>query len=84
MSKEQTPIDFLKEKGMLRGNTTKFVINGSFGVVLLNDLLEQYAQAKVLEALERVKSNLTERTYTDSFVSSNAFEELEKEIAKQK
>lgn len=46
--------------------------------------VEQYAQAKVLEALERVREKLTEKTYTDSFVSLNAFEVIDEEIKKQK
>ena len=61
MSKEQTPItaeEFLRSKKLLSKKSKKFVIRGVWGVCLLNDLLEQYAQAKVLEALEEYHKGL--------------------------
>lgn len=42
MSK-QTATDFLKQKGMLTEGHTEFVISGAFGVLLLNDLLNEFA-----------------------------------------
>ena len=64
MSKEQTPItaeEFLRSKKLLSKKSKKFVIRGVWGVCLLNDLMEQYAQAKVLEALESKAEIIRER-----------------------
>lgn len=46
--------------------------------------LEEEKRKAVLEALERVREKLTKKTYTDSFVSLNAFEVIDEEIKKQK
>jgi hypothetical protein len=53
-------------------------------VSIITKEIEQHTQSKVLEALERVRTELTEKTYTDGFVTSNAFEVLDKEIKRQK
>ena len=47
-------------------------------------VMEQYAQAKVLEALERVKEKLIEKTFNDGFVTSNSFKVVDEEISKHK
>ena len=55
--------NFLKDKGMIGDLSKKFVINGDFGVVLLNDLLEEYAKIKVNEETESIKQWLSDMDY---------------------
>jgi len=42
--------DFLKEKGLLTGKSTKFVVKGIFGVCTLNDLIEEFTSQKADKA----------------------------------
>lgn len=43
--------EFLREKKMLKHSCKHFIISGDFGATSLNDLLNEYANKKVQEAL---------------------------------
>ena len=76
MSKEQTPItakQYLNNKG--------FNTDGQHFEVLL-DLMEQYAQVKVLEALERVQSDIGEWIPRHMKLKEKQFNEKEKQFTK--
>ena len=67
--------EFLKDKGLLKSECTKFVISGSFGVLTLNDLLEEYHKAKVKNlGLFDVRLSLPVREETDTH-DFDAFED---------
>ena len=78
MSKEQTPIE------ELRLEIIKHLPNNPDAVFDIMSKANKVTKAKVLEALERVRKKLTEKTFTDEFVTSNAFKVVDEEIAKQK
>lgn len=39
--------EFLKAKGLIKDEFNEFIINGDFGKVSLNELLEEYADNKI-------------------------------------
>ena len=70
-----TPEDFLRSKKMMTSKNKSFIINGDFGRVNLCYLLNEFAQVKVEEELERKAELIKDRLrIAENLTHKNGFD----------